>query len=314
MRKTGDNMKIVFMGTPDFAVPCLKALINDGNKIVGVFSQPDKPKGRKLIMTPPPVKAAALENNLRVFQPVTLKDGKVLEILKELEPEMIVVAAYGKILPKEIIDFPKYGCINVHASLLPEYRGASPIQTAIIEGKTKTGVTAMYMDEGLDTGDMLMKTEVEIGENETADELHDRLSEVGAELIVKVVHSAVDGTLVREKQDDKKSSYAKMLTKDMSVVDFKGTARNVHNHIRGLNSWPGATAQLNGKKVKIHRTLVSKENGEPGQVISLVPLIVACGEGAIEITEIQPEGKRKMTAQEFINGLHESDPKNLKFS
>ena len=183
-------MKIVFMGTPDFAVPCLKALIDDGNEIVGVFSQPDKPKGRKLTLTPPPVKVAALENGLQVYQPTTLKDGKALETLKELAPEMIVVAAYGKILPKEIIDFPKYGCINVHASLLPEYRGASPIQTAIIDGKAKTGVTAMYMDVGLDTGDMLMKTEIEIGENETADELHDRLAEAGAELIVMVVHSA----------------------------------------------------------------------------------------------------------------------------
>ncbi len=307
-------MKIVFMGTPDFAVPCLKALIDDGNEIVGVFSQPDKPKGRKLTLTPPPVKAAAIENGLQVYQPTTLKDGKALEILKELKPEMIVVAAYGKILPKEIIDFPKYGCINVHASLLPEYRGASPIQTAIIDGRTKTGVTAMYMDVGLDTGDMLMKTEVEIGADETADELHDRLSEAGASLIVRVVHSAAEGTLVRETQDDTKSSYAKMLTKDMSVIDFRESAQNVHNRIRGLNSWPGATAQLNGKKVKLHRTVVSEKNGEPGQVLSLSPLLVACGKGSIEITEIQPEGKRKMTAQEFVNGLHESDPQNLKFS
>lgn len=307
-------MKIVFMGTPDFAVPCLKALIDDGNEIVGVFSQPDKPKGRKLTLTPPPVKAAAIENGLQVYQPTTLKDGKALEILKELKPEMIVVAAYGKILPREIIDFPKYGCINIHASLLPEYRGASPIQTAIIDGRTKTGVTAMYMDVGLDTGDMLMKTEVEIGADETADELHDRLSEAGASLIVRVVHSAAEGTLVRETQDDTKSSYAKMLTKDMSVIDFRESAQNVHNRIRGLNSWPGATAQLNGKKVKLHRTVVSEKNGEPGQVLSLSPLLVACGKGSIEITEIQPEGKRKMTAQEFVNGLHESDPQNLKFS
>ncbi len=307
-------MKIVFMGTPDFAVPCLKALIKDGNEIVGVFSQPDKPKGRKLILTPPPVKVTALENGLQVYQPTTLRDGNALNILKELEPEMIVVAAYGKILPKEIIDYPKYGCINIHASLLPEYRGASPIQSAIIDGKTKTGVTAMYMDAGLDTGDMLMKTEVEIGKNETADELHDRLSEAGAELIVRVVHSALEGTLVREKQDDEKSTYAGMLTKDMSVIDFSKTAQSIHNRVRGLNSWPGATAELNGKKVKLHRTLVSKGEGEPGQVLSLNPFIVACGEGAIEITELQPEGKRKMTAQEFINGLHENDSGNLKFS
>ncbi len=307
-------MKIVFMGTPDFAVPCLKALIADGNEIVGVFSQPDKPKGRKFVLTPPPVKKTALEYGISVYQPKTLKDGSALEILKQLSPEMIVVAAYGKILPKEIIDFPKYGCINVHASLLPEYRGASPIQTAIIEGKSKTGVTAMYMDVGLDTGDILMKSELDIGENETADELHDRLSELGAELIVKVVHSALEGTLTKQKQDDEKSSYAKMLTKDMSALDFTESAQNVHNRVRGLNSWPGATALLNGKKVKLHKTVVLDNNGEPGQVLSIDPLVVACGKGSIEIIEIQSEGKRKMTAREFVNGLHENDPSNLRFS
>lgn len=301
------------MGTPDFAVPCLKALIEDGNEIVGVFTQPDKPKGRGYTLTPPPVKVTALENGIEVFQPSTLKDGKAFEILKKLNPEMIIVVAYGKILPKEIIELPPYGCINVHASLLPEYRGAAPIQWAVLDGKKKTGVTAMYMDVGLDTGDMLMKSETEIGENETADELHDRLSALGAELIVKVVHSAKDGTLKREKQDDTKSCYAKMLTKEMSKIDFSKSAQEIHNQVRGLNSWPSAVAVLNGKKIKIHRTVTADGSGEAGQVLSLSPFVVACGTGAVEILELQPEGKKKMSAQSFVNGLHNVKAENLKF-
>ena len=306
-------MRIVFMGTPEFAVPCLKSLISDGNEISGVFTQPDKPKGRGYTLTPPPVKVTALENGLEVFQPTTLKDGTAFEILKQLNPEMIVVVAYGKILPKEIIDLPEYGCINVHASLLPEYRGAAPIQWAVLDGKKKTGVTAMYMDIGLDTGDMLMKSELEISENETADELHDRLSELGAELIVNVVHSAQQGTLIREKQDDSKSCYAKMLTKEMSKIDFSKSAQEIHNQVRGLNSWPSAVAILNGKRIKIHKTLIADGKGEAGQVLSLNPLIVACGSGAVEITELQPEGKKKMPAQSFINGLHNIKANELKF-
>ncbi|MBR2175962.1 MAG: methionyl-tRNA formyltransferase [Clostridia bacterium] len=306
-------MRIVFMGTPDFAVPCLKALIEDGNEIVGVFTQPDKPKGRGYTLTPPPVKVTALENNIGVYQPTTLKDGKAFEILKELAPEMIVVVAYGKILPKEIIDLPEYGCINVHASLLPEYRGAAPIQWAILDGKKKTGVTAMYMDVGLDTGDMLLKSEIDIGENETADELHDRLSGLGAELIVKVVHGAEEGTLKREKQDDSQSCYAKMLTKEMSKIDFSRSAKEIHDQVRGLNSWPSAVAELNGKRIKIHRTVLAEGSGEPGQVLSLSPLIAACGEGAVEIIELQPEGKKRMDAKAFINGLHGAAAEELRF-
>ena len=307
-------MRIVFMGTPDFAVPCLEALIKDGNDIAAVYTQPDKPKGRGYTMTPPPVKVLAMDNNIEVFQPTTLKDGEAARKLSELAAEKIVVVAYGKILPKDIIELPEYGCVNVHASLLPQYRGASPIQQAVLDGCKKTGVTAMYMDVGLDTGDMLMKTELEIGENETADELHDRLSAAGAELIVKVVHAAQEGTLVREKQDDSLSSYAGMLTKKMSEIDFTKTAAEVHNKVRGLNSWPSATAVLDGKRVKIHRTVLSEGKGEPGQVLSLNPFVVACGEGAVEITELQPEGKRKMDAKAFINGLHGAKAEDLKFS
>ncbi len=306
-------MRIVFMGTPDFAVPCLKALIDDGNEIPAVFTQPDKPKGRGYAMTPPPVKVCALEHDIPVFQPNTLRDGEALGIMSELEPDMIVVVAYGKILPKEILELPRLGCVNVHASLLPEYRGAAPIQWAVLDGKKKTGVTAMLMDVGLDTGDMLMKAELEIGENETADELHDRLSELGAELIVQTVHSAQEGKLVREKQDDSRSTYASMLTKEMSVIDFSRPASEVHNKVRGLNSWPGASAVFGGKRIKIHRTLVRSEKGEPGQVLSLEPLVVACGEGSVELKEVQPEGKKRMSAAAFVNGLHCSSPEGLRF-
>ena len=307
-------MKIVFMGTPDFAVPCLEALIRDGNELLAVFTQPDKPKGRGYTLTPPPVKVCALNHHIPVFQPNTLKDGEALRLLQELDPEMIVVVAYGKILPKEILELPKFGCVNVHASLLPQYRGAAPIQWAVLDGCKKTGVTTMYMDVGLDTGDMLMKSELDIGENETADELHDRLSQLGAELIVRTVHAAAEGTLVREKQDDSQSCYASMLTKEMSAVDFTKPAQQVHDLVRGLNSWPSAVAVLNGKRLKLHRTLVTKGSGKPGQVLSLKPLVVACGEGAVELLEVQPEGKKKMTAQAFLNGLHDVKAEDLVFS
>lgn len=299
-------MRIVFMGTPQFAVPCLQALIDDNNEICAVFTQTDKPKGRKYILTPPPVKELALRYNLPVYQPATLKDGSVLEILQNLNPELILVVAYGKILPKEIIELPKYGCINIHASLLPKYRGASPIQQAILHGEKTTGVTAQYMNIGIDTGDMLLKTEVDIEENETADELHDRLSAVGAKLTVEVVHAAAEGKLVRTPQDDALSTYAPLLTREMSAIDFSKPAAEIHNQVRGLNSWPSATAILEGKKLKIHRTRLAEGEGQPGAILSLQPFVVACGSGAVEIIELQPEGKKKMTAQEYLRG-HKPD-------
>ena len=301
------------MGTPDFAVPCLEALINDGNEIAGVFTQPDKPKGRGNKMTPPPVKECALKHGIGVYQPNTLKGEEAMDILTDLAPEMIVVVAYGKILPKAVLDLPQYGCINVHASLLPEYRGAAPIQRVILDGKEKTGVTAMLMDEGLDTGDMLMKAELEIGENENSEQLHDRLSQLGAELIVNTVHSAAQGTLVREKQDGSKSCYAAMLTKDMSPVDFTRPAKEIHDQIRGLYPWPCASAVLSGKRIKLHSSRLVQGSGRPGQVLSLEPFIVACGEGAIELTEVQAEGKKRMPASAFINGLHVSSASELCF-
>lgn len=305
-------MKIVFMGTPDFSVPCLEALIRDGNDIAAVFTQPDKPKGRGYTMTPPPVKVCALEHQITVYQPATLRDDSALALLQELAPEMIVVVAYGKILPQAILDLPKYGCVNIHASLLPAYRGAAPIQQSVLDGCQVTGVTAQMMDIGVDTGDILMKTETSIGENETADELHDRLSLLGAELIVKVVHAAENGTLTREKQDDSKATHVGKLTKEMSVIDFSKSAQVIHNQVRGLHSWPSASAFLNGKRIKIHRTLVTDGSGTPGQVLSLSPFVVACGSGALEIVELQPEGKKKMSAQAFVNGLHGVSAKDLR--
>ena len=295
-------MKIVFMGTPDFAVPCLEALIKSGYDVCGVFTQPDKPKGRGYALAPPPVKVTALENDIPVYQPTTLKDGEALTILNELSPDCIVVVAYGKILPKVILDLPRYGCINVHASLLPKYRGAAPIQWSVINGETETGVTTMYMDVGLDTGDMIMKKSCEIGENETAGQLHDKLSSLGAQLIVDTVKALENGSATREKQDDSQSCYSPMLDKSLCRIDWNQTAQQVHNKVRGLSPWPVAVASINGKKVKIHQTVKCADSGTPGEIISLSPLTVACGCGSVIINELQLEGKKRMDSGSFLNG------------
>ncbi|MBQ2694699.1 MAG: methionyl-tRNA formyltransferase [Clostridia bacterium] len=298
-------MRIVFMGTPEFAVPCLQKLIDCGHEITGVFTQPDKPQGRKMILTPPPVKALALENGLTVYQPLKMKDGTALEMLKEANPELVIVVAYGKILPKEILEFPKYGCINIHASLLPKLRGAAPIQWSVINGCEKTGVTSMQMDEGLDTGDMLITSELEIGENETAGELHDRVSALGAEVLEQTIAALQNGELKPEKQNHAEFTYAPMLSKELSPIDWNLPAREVHNKIRGLSPWPSATAVLNGKKVKIHRSvLVSEKGGVAGEVAENGKrLVVACGDGeCIEILNIQAEGKKAMSAADFMRG------------
>lgn len=294
-------MRVVFMGTPEFAVPCLAALIEE-HDVLAVFTQPDKPKGRKQVLTPPPVKEKALENQIAVYQPNTLKNGEAFKILSELNPDVIVVVAYGKILPNNILELPKYGCINVHASLLPRFRGAAPIQWSIILGEKETGVTTMQMDDGIDTGDMLQSASLAIDENETADELHDRLSALGAKLIIETLEAVENGTAIRTKQDDSLSNYAPMLSKDISPLDFTEVAQGVHNKVRGLNSWPSATAIMDGKRIKIHKTRLVEGSGKPGEIISLEPFIVACGRGAVEILELQPEGKKKMTAADFLRG------------
>lgn len=295
-------MNVVYMGTPEFAVPPLQAIINANHTVTGVFTQPDKPKGRGYVLTPPPVKECALENNIPVFQPKSMKDGEALEILKKLNPDVIVVVAFGKILPKEILDLPKYGCINVHASLLPKYRGAGPIQWCVLDGEEETGVTTMLMAEGLDTGDMLLKSSTKIGENETAGELHDRLSTMGADLIVETLSKLPNNEITPEKQDDNLSNYAPMLTKELCKIDWSKSAQQIHNQVRGLNPWPVAVTSVNGKRVKIYSTQLSDKNDTAGKIICLNPLTVACGEGSVIITELQPEGKKRMNSQDYVRG------------
>lgn len=298
-------MRIIFMGTPEFAAPAIDSLIDAGHEIAAVFSQPDKPKGRGYTLTPPPVKVKAMEHSIPVYQPTSMKDGEALKIFREIQPDVGVVIAYGKILPKDILDAPKFGCINVHASLLPKYRGAAPIQWSVIDGQPKTGVTTMQMDVGLDTGDMLMKCETEIAPDETAGELHDRLSVMGAALIVKTLDALAKGELQPQKQDDSLSCYAKMLTKELCAVDWSRSAQDIHNQIRGLSPWPVATAVLEGKKLKIHRSAISPVEAPEarcGEIISLEPLTVQCGSGAIQLLEIQAEGKKRMNSGDYLRG------------
>lgn len=298
-------MDIVFMGTPEFAVPCLERLISDGHNVKGVFTQPDKPKGRGHKMQFPPVKECAVDAGLPVYQPLKMKDGEAISILENLNPELIIVVAYGKILPKEILDYPKYGCINMHASILPRYRGAAPIQWSVLNGEKISGVTAMQMDVGLDTGDMLLAKTVEIDENETAGELHDKLSVLGADVMSETIDLLLKGELKPEKQNDSDSNYAPMLSKDLCPIDWNESAQKVHNKVRGLSPWPVATAKLGEKTIKIHKTAVSgKCNATPGEVVvSDKKLIVACGEStSVEIIVLQTEGKKAMNASDFLRG------------
>lgn len=297
-------MKIIFMGTPEFSVPCLEALIKSENEVVGVFTQPDKPKGRGYEMTPPPVKVCAVENNIPVFQPVSMRDGEALEIINSLNADLIIVVAFGKILPKEILESVKYGCINIHASLLPKLRGAAPIQWSIINGESETGVTSMQMDVGLDTGDMLIKKSIPITENMSAGELHDALSVMGAEVLIETINN-IDN-LNPEKQNDDLSNYAPMLSKELCPIDFSKSAQEVHNKIRGLSPWPVATTKINGKNYKIHKSQILSEEfvGKTGEIVdNNNRLVVVCGDGvSLEILEIQAEGKRKTDTASFLRG------------
>ena len=298
-------MDIVFMGTPEFAVPCLERLISDGHNVKGVFTQPDKPKGRGHKMQFPPVKECAVQNNIPVFQPLKMRNGEAMAILEELKPELIIVVAYGKILPEEILSFPKYGCVNMHASLLPKYRGAAPIQWCVLNGEKESGVTAMQMNAGLDTGDMLYSESVKIGENDTAGELHDKLSAIGADVMAKTIEMIIKGELKPVKQDDSLSNYAPMLSKDLCPINWNDSASEVHNKVRGLSPWPVATAVLNGKTIKIHRTeLCGAVKGDCGEVVkSDKELIVACGDSnGVRIVTLQAEGKKAMPASDFLRG------------
>lgn len=296
-------MRIVFMGTPDFAVPSLQALIDAGHDVCAVYTQPDKPQGRKQILTAPPVKTLALEHDIPVFQPNTLKNEDEQARLRELAPEVIIVVAYGKLLPKAVLDIPPHGCINVHGSLLPRWRGAAPIQWAVIAGDEMAGVTTMQMAEGLDTGDMLLTYETKVGEKETAGELFDRLAQSGAELLTETLVKLND--ITPRPQDDAQSCYAHMLDKQMAVIDWSKSAHEIDCLIRGLNPWPIALTTLSGERLKVFAAEKAAGNGEPGTVLEADPkkgLTVACGEGALGLTEIQLVGGKRMKATDFLRG------------
>lgn len=297
--------KVVFMGTPDFAVPSLCALADSGIEVAAVFTQPDKPNGRKYKLVPSPVKKKALEYAIPVYQPASLRRepdaSEALQVLRDIAPDCIIVAAYGQILPKEILKLPKYGCINVHASLLPKYRGAAPIQRCILEGETETGVTIMQMAEGLDTGDMLLKGALPIGENETASELHDRLAALGAALLPKVLAGLEDGSIIPEKQDDSLSCYAAMIRKDMSALDFTKPAEELHRTICALTGF----TMLDGKRLKVFRSALCSGTGNApcGAITDAEQLIVQCGGGTLlRLTEVQIEGGKRLPAADFIRG------------
>ncbi|MDE6752326.1 MAG: methionyl-tRNA formyltransferase [Eubacterium sp.] len=299
-------MNIVFMGTPDFAVPCLEKLIKSENcNVLAVFTQPDKKVGRKQLLTPPPVKVLAVQHNIPVYQPVTLKNEDALETIKNLNPDLMVVVAYGKILPKRILDYPKFGCINVHASLLPKYRGAAPIQWAVLNGDKKTGVCVQQMDIGIDTGDILFAEETDIGINETSEELFERLSVIGADALIKTIDLIIKGQTNPVPQPAGDFGYASMIDKSMSNIDWSKSAFEVHNQIRGLQSWPCASTVINGKNVKVHKSVLSSEKGnEAGKIVNNKNVVtVSCGDGnCIDILELQPNGKKRMDAKSFLAG------------
>jgi len=296
-------MNIVFMGTPDFAEESLRKLVANGYSVSAVFTKPDMPVGRKRILTPPEVKVAAEELGLPVYQPTTLKDDETYEILKELKPDLIVVVAYGKILPKRILELPPLGCINVHASLLPKYRGASPIQWSIVCGESETGVSTMLLDEGMDTGDILLTAKTEIGKEETAEQLWDKLKVLGGELLIETVKGLENGSITPIKQDETQATYAPIIKKQDGEIDWKLSAKEIDCKIRGLHAWPVAYTKVDNKMLKIFSAEIVDENGKPGEVLkSEKELVVACGENALKITELQLEGSKHMKAEDFLRG------------
>ncbi len=300
-------MRILFMGTPDFALFSLRALCEAGEDVVGVITQPDKPKGRGYALTPPPVKVYATEQGIPVWQPATLRGEEFAALLGEIDPELIVVVAFGKILPANVLEYPKYGCINVHGSLLPEYRGAAPMQRAIIDGKRETGITTMMMDVGLDTGDMLMVERLPIEQNDNFETIHDKLGALGARVLLKTVGAAKNGTLVRTPQDGSLATYAAKIEKRDCAIDFTRPATEVHDLVRGLSPIPlSFTHTPDGKLLKVIAAEVVEKNFDApaGTVVSLDGgrITVACGEGALALLSVLPEGKKRMPADAFING------------
>ncbi|WP_194190531.1 methionyl-tRNA formyltransferase [Clostridium chrysemydis] len=308
-------MKIVFMGTPDFAVPSLKALIEKYG-VECVFTQPDKRQGRGKKIAYSPVKEEALKHDIEVIQPIKLKDEKeMIKNLKDLEPDFIIVVAFGQILTKEVLDIPKYGCINLHGSILPMYRGAAPINWAIINGEKVSGNTTMLMDVGLDTGDMLLKDEVEITDDMTAGELYEILKDRGADLLIQTIEGLVNGTIEREKQTDE-TFYAKMLNKDMAKIDWSKSAKDIKNLIRGLNPWPVAFTNYEDKVMKIYESEVkeTKGNVEPGTILNVSKegILVSCGAGSLLVKRIQFPGKKALTVKEYLNGYKIEEGTTLK--
>lgn len=303
------KIRIVFMGTPEFAVPCLKTLIESGENVAAVVTQPDKPKGRGKILTPAPVKELALKRNIQVLQPEKIKDDSFISAIRELRPDLIVVVAYGKILPKAVLDIPPLGCLNVHASILPKYRGAAPINWAIMNGEKETGVTTMLMDAGMDTGRMFLTQRIEIKDDDTADSLHDKLKEIGADLLIKTICGIESGTIRPIPQDDLQATYAPMLKKEDGRIDWTIGAEEIRNLIRGLNPWPGAYTRWEGRNIKIFKGERGDGQGaggrvEPGTIINVSAdgICVATGKGTLLITELQMENKNRMSASEFIRG------------
>lgn len=300
-------MRIVFMGTPDIAATCLEKLLGTQHEIVGVYTQPDRPKNRGMKLQPSPVKELAVQHGLVVYQPESFREDAVVEQLAALQPELIAVVAYGRILPQRVLDIPPKGCINIHASLLPAYRGSAPYQWAVLDGCEKTGVTAMYLCREMDAGDIIDAVQTPIGENETAGELLDRLAVLGAGLLCKTVEAIACGSAAAVPQDPQAVTYAPMLDKSMCPMDFKRTARQLHDHVRGMNPWPVATMQLNGKRFKVYQTRVAEQKTDkaPGTVLGLekTGLKIACGQGSvIEICTLQAEGGKRMAAPDYFRG------------
>ncbi len=297
-------MRLVFMGTPNIAAVCLKKLLEEHFDVVGVYTQPDRPKGRGMKTAFSPVKELAVAQSIPVFQPERFRDDAVVDELRALRPDVIAVVAYGRILPQRVLDIPRLGCINIHASLLPQYRGAAPYQWAVLDGCKQTGVSAQFMSAGVDEGDILDASVTDIGENETAGQLLERLSQLGAELLCRTLRSVENGTAHAVAQDASLASYAPMLEKSMCPIDWTRSARQVHDKIRGLNPWPSATAVLGGTFFKIHESVVCDGTGTPGEILGLTKtgLRVACGQGAVEIRVLQAEGGKRMSAPDYFRG------------
>ena len=297
-------MRVVFMGTPDIAATCLKKILADGFEVVGVYTQPDRPKGRGMKLVASPVKEIAVNAGIPVFQPETFREEESVETLRALKPDVCAVVAYGRIPPQKVLDVPTRGCINIHASLLPKYRGSAPYQWAVLNGEKETGVTAMYLCREMDAGDIIDISKTPIGENETAGELLDRLAVLGADLLSKTLTRFAAGPVKGMPQDASGVSFAPMLDKSMSPIDFTKTAQQVHDHVRGLHPWPVATMVLDGKTFKVHATRIAEGSGKPGEILGLTKtgLKIACGEGAVEIISLQAEGGKRMAAPDYFRG------------